>query len=172
MKHLLATLATLFLTFGAMAQPAALQLAGGPATAPDPALYRISEEEEIDSVVTRYAIEPTATGADTLMVLRLRYERGGGLLEKQIALTPLRLKQMGYAGEQRPYFYQYRYDRQGRLVYYRDYLGGRYTVIDHPGGNEVRKTFDAASGKLLEQEVVPATATGKSAPAGDVLFMQ
>ncbi|WP_345254375.1 hypothetical protein [Flaviaesturariibacter amylovorans] len=175
MNHLLIGLFATFFTLGAAAQPADVQLAGGPAIVPPAAQFYIPEEEEIDSIVTRYAIEPTATGNDTMMVLRLRYERGGGLLEKQIALTPLRLKQMGYTGEPRPYFYQYRYDKEGRLIYYRDYLAGRYTVVDHPGDKEVRKTFDSATGRLLEQEVVSATATGNREsvnPLNDILFMQ
>ncbi|RYZ23822.1 MAG: hypothetical protein EOO16_03500 [Chitinophagaceae bacterium] len=111
-----------------------------------------TESDELDSVVLQYATE----GADTLSTTVLRYERASGkLLEKQVALSNVFLKRIGYTGEQRPYFYQYRYDRDGRVVYHSDALTGRYQLVDYNGDNMIVKTFDTGTRRLLNQEVVP-----------------
>jgi hypothetical protein len=120
-----------------------------------PAVALTAESDELDSLVTRYATE----GSDTLMVATLRYERATGkLLEKQVALTDTYLRRVGYTGEQRPYFYQHRYDEQGREIYSCDYLKGVYRVVDYTDRQSVVKSFELASRKLIDQEVKPAGA--------------
>jgi hypothetical protein len=146
---------TLFILFAAMAISVSATAQGSirmvstyqcqvPAAALQP------ESDELDSLVTQYATE----GSDTLMIATLRYERESGkLLEKQVALTPAYLARVGYQGEQRPYFYQYRYDEQGREIYFCDYLKGVYRVVDYTASQKVTKSFDLASRKLLGQEL-------------------
>ncbi|TCJ17763.1 hypothetical protein EPD60_06130 [Flaviaesturariibacter flavus] len=110
-----------------------------------------TESDELDSVVLQYATE----GRDTLSTTVLRYERASGkLLEKQVALSDIFLKRIGYTGGQRPYFYQYRYDNEGRIIYHSDAITGRYQIMDYNGENAIVKTFDAKSRRLLNQDVM------------------